>query len=610
MIPTILAEAALRSMALGTAVGLGLWMMRARGARLRMTAWTLALVGALLMPALMQWQTVEITAPRRVVERAPAIVQTLRTHVPIPAAMPAAMPARPVPARTDWRVKATTAWLVVVTLLLLRTMIGFALSARIWRRATRINEPWATGMNVRESARIDAPATFGSGILLPMEWREWDDVRRRAVLAHEGEHVRWGDFYVQLLSRVHFAFFWFSPLAWWLRNRLTTLAEAASDDAALVAIEDRPGYAEILLDFARRPQRAFASVAMARSATVSRRVERILAGGPLHVTKRAAYAFVAGFVVCLAALIAGCTVHAQAPAASSFAQESAQAQPAAKPSPTAESKKADEARHGFQWRTGDHGDPYVIVSGDSITMSGSSEDVERARSHRPEGAGDYIWFDHDGRPYIITDPAVIRRAKELFKPQEELGRKQEELGRQQEALGEQQERLGEQQSGVKVRVPSMDARVDALRREVVELEQQLTRAHVDRLTSDTTFDELVKQVQAAKDKELTQEQLGELQSRLGEAQSALEDKFSQRLSDVQSRLADLQSAFGELQAKAGEAQERVAEQQSKLGEEQSRLGEQQSKLGEEQSRLAEHADRELRKLLESCVEDGRAKPAK
>src|SRR5579884_330054 len=574
MIAAMLAEAALRSLALGGVVGLGLWISRARGVRLRMTAWTLALLAALLMPAMMQWRTLQITAPRQVVERAPAVLfQTLQRRGPA-----LHVPAQPSRARLDWRAEATTAWSVVVTLLLLRLLIAFALALRVWRRAAPVRESWATGMSVRESPDIGAPATFGSGILLPLEWREWDGLRRRAVIAHERAHVRWGDFYVQLLGRLHLALFWFSPLAWWLQNRLTLLAEAAADDAALADVADRTGYAEILLDFARRPQRAFAAVAMARSATITRRVDRILTGAPLHATERAAYLFVCAAVTCVAALIAGSSVHAQAPASS----------PA----------KTDEAKgHCCYWRIGaDHGDSYVIVSGDSIIMSGLASDVERARSYRSQTAGDYIWFTQNGKSYLVTDPATLRAIKEMFKPQEELQRKQDELERQQEPLERRQDELSKQQDGVKVLVPPMDQKLHELEREAEAVSKRLNDAHFEKLANDPNFKALVKSMEGAR--ELNQDQLNDLMDRLGEMQDRLGDDYWNRMSDMQSRIGELQSELGELQSRAGEEQSRIGEQQSKLGEEQSRLGDQQSKLGEEQSRLAEQADREIRKMLQ------------
>jgi hypothetical protein len=96
------------------------------------------------------------------------------------------------------------------------------------------------------------------------------------VLSHEGAHVAHGDFYLLLLAALNRAVFWFSPFAWWQFTRLAELAEAISDDAAIAALEDRPSYAGILLDVARKAPHAPPALAMARPRTVRRRVERIL----------------------------------------------------------------------------------------------------------------------------------------------------------------------------------------------------------------------------------------------------------------------------------------------------------------------------------------------
>ena len=47
---------------------------------------------------------------------------------------------------------------------------------------------------------IAGPVTFGSTILLPPHYGDWDWRKRRAVLAHEGAHVANRDFYVLLLA--------------------------------------------------------------------------------------------------------------------------------------------------------------------------------------------------------------------------------------------------------------------------------------------------------------------------------------------------------------------------------------------------------------------------
>ncbi|MFX4914303.1 M56 family metallopeptidase, partial [Acinetobacter baumannii] len=90
------------------------------------------------------------------------------------------------------------------------------------------------------------PVTFGSTILLPPHYRDWDVRKRQAVLAHEGAHVANRDFHVLLLASLNRAVFWFSPFAWWHLAQLAELAEVISDARAVEVVEDRCSYAEIL----------------------------------------------------------------------------------------------------------------------------------------------------------------------------------------------------------------------------------------------------------------------------------------------------------------------------------------------------------------------------
>ena len=67
----LLLESALRSLALGVAIWLGLALLRVRNPRAHMTAWTVVLVASLAMPVLMHRLTMTIPAaapPLRVVE--------------------------------------------------------------------------------------------------------------------------------------------------------------------------------------------------------------------------------------------------------------------------------------------------------------------------------------------------------------------------------------------------------------------------------------------------------------------------------------------------------------------------------------------------------------
>jgi hypothetical protein len=168
-------------------------------------------------------------------------------------------------------------YLAVAAVLLARLLIGIALIVRLVWAARPLREGWTAGCDVRVGDAITMPVTFGRTILLPSNCTHWSALKRLAVLSHEKSHMDQGDFWVLLVASLNRAVFWFNPLSWWLLRRLTELAEIISDDAAIEAIGDPPGYAEILLDIARHARPTAAGVTMARPRTLRRRVERILA---------------------------------------------------------------------------------------------------------------------------------------------------------------------------------------------------------------------------------------------------------------------------------------------------------------------------------------------
>ncbi|HEV3483747.1 MAG TPA: M56 family metallopeptidase [Candidatus Acidoferrales bacterium] len=215
-------------------------------------------------------------------------------------------------------------------------------------------------------------------------------------------------------------------------------------------------------------------------------------------------------------------------------------------------------RAGWPGFDGGFGGRYVIVSGDSpILMSGDSEDVEHATSLRNKIKGDYIWFQHDEKNYVIRDQATVQRAKDLFKAEEELGKKQEALGKQQEALGDQQRELGKKMEAVHVQIPDMSA-------DMQKLEAQM------------------KQLSAGG----TQQQLG----------------------DLQRQIAELQHKIGESQYQAGDQQRQIGEQMRELGRQQGELGQQQGQLGRQQAEASRQANEQMRQLLDDAITRSTAQP--
>ena len=108
-----------------------------------------------------------------------------------------------------------------------------------WRLRSAASPAFHHATNVYESERVAVPVAVGwlrPAVLLPIEWREWDQMKLDAVLAHEGAHVRRRDGLVAILAGVNRSLLWFHPLAWWIERRLALLADQACDEASVAQL--------------------------------------------------------------------------------------------------------------------------------------------------------------------------------------------------------------------------------------------------------------------------------------------------------------------------------------------------------------------------------------
>jgi beta-lactamase regulating signal transducer with metallopeptidase domain len=594
-------ESALRSLMMAAVVWAGIKVLRVSNVVVQKTAWTLVLIAALAMPGLMHWNLLQPKA---------AVIVPVRELLPRVVDMPAASTTTitvfpsaavtPMPithwSLSKWESLVVPVYLAICALLLLRLVVGLAMASRIWHRAEPASVLLEPRASVRISADLQTPVTIGSSVVLPESFAAWDLSKLRVVLAHERSHVRQGDFYWQLIAGIHAAIFWFSPLSWWLKKEISDLGEAISDGAALAESHSRANYAEVLVEFAAERQRPLAGVAMARSSNIRRRVDRLLVEQKFRsafTTCKWHVAAVSLLVpVALVAAVALVRVQAAeamkvpdtllpqvAPVAHAIAaipviavRTSAAAMPAAivrAVTPALAQTKASQSSVDIHESTDDDSNSYAIATGDSTNMygswhSGNTFDQVKSKMH-----GNYIWFEHNGKSYVIDDPALVARAHEYFKPMEELGRRQGELGEQQGRLGEEQGRLGELQA--KASAPSPD-----LSKEMADLQAALKKLQ------DQKFQQDVKQ-----------DDLSDMQG---------------KLADVQGKLAEMQGKFGDAQAKIGEKQAEFGEQQAKLGEQQAKLGQQQAALGSQQAQLSQVATQKMKALIDSALQSGKARP--
>jgi beta-lactamase regulating signal transducer with metallopeptidase domain len=304
-----LVSAALRTLLLALLVDLCLRILRVRHPQLLLAAWTAVLMASLAMPLLQRYALVTVPIA---VDLPVSFADLPGSESPAMDAASGATPAVAVSVHGEpaWRFWLLGGYLIVAAAMLVRLLVGVVLSWNLVRAARPIRDAWAEGGRVRASAAICAPVTVGGSIVLPLDCVGWAASTQRAVLAHERAHVAGGDFYLLLLSQLNRVLFWFNPLSWWLHCRLASLAELTSDDAAIDALDDGPGYAAILLEMARRSAPVRGVVAMARPNTVCRRIERILAQDerqlPAHWRQRAAYGIgVAPLALATAISVAG-----------------------------------------------------------------------------------------------------------------------------------------------------------------------------------------------------------------------------------------------------------------------------------------------------------------
>lgn len=546
--------------------------------------------------------------------------------------------------RVRWGVIALAIYLLGLGILLARLLVGFRgshrlvagacdISPRYFPRKDEVDDVHTSAaldfvaaqsqgaglsvvLHLKESPALLVPATVGIRkpvVLLPPGWREWGREKLEAVLSHEISHVARRDALTQLLSALHCALFWFSPLPWWLDRQITDLAEQASDEAALAGGADSTLYAETLLGFFSQLERGAGRVrwhalSMASSQSSSghaeRRVDRILAWRPANSMKKSLIAVSIACAVPVIFLIASLHPSLKAQAAAEPANatpvtsvaNTRAAQPAemsrrasfepvvqAVPAAKANSEQAKDD-HAFEDsnRSNVHGGFYSFGSGpryviiransNSVTMSGDEEDVQHARALRGKIKGDFIWFERDEKSYVITDPAFLARVNGLFAPQEELSKQQDALGRQQDELGRQQDELGRQQD-------ELGKKMDAVSVQVPDISPDLERIHAR-----------LKQLQASG---ATQSELGSVQSQIGE---------------LQSRLGRLQSQAGQQQSVIGRQQSELGQKQSELGRKQGELGRQQGELGRRQGELARKASSQLRSIFDDAITKGIAKP--
>ncbi len=293
----------------------------------------------------------------------------------------------------------------------------------------------------------------------------------------------------------------------------------------------------------------------------------------------------------------------------------------------------------YHYHIASNGDSYAVVSGSgaNVDFSGDWSPAQKAQidAARRMAHGPFLWFTHDGKSYVVTDPAIVARLDAMYEPMKELGVQQRLLGRTQRNLGEQQRELSKEETDALNL--SVQTQVNAeMQKALADLEKEQSQWNAQTMAamqaelkaaqaelSPEKMAEIQKEVQAA-GAELTPEKMAAVQAEMKAVQARLSpeevaemqkqikaaaEKWSaQNLAQMQARLAEVQARLGEMQTRLSDRQAIVASRMGALGAEQGRLGEEEGRLGAAQARMAARIQAEVQRIIQESIRNGKAQP--
>ena len=560
-----------------------------------------------------------------------------------------------------WRSLTFPLYAAIAIVIVFRLVIGLALAFRI-RLAARpvsLTGAHASGLRISSSSAVSSPVTIGSSIILPSDYESWDTEKLHIVLAHERSHIRQGDFYLQLLAGLYTALFWFSPLGWWLKHKLSDLAEAISDHAGLQQAASRSSYAQILLEFAAAPRPTLIGVAMARTGSISRRIERLLNDSTFRQafagTRRRA--LIAVLLVPVALFAATALVRVQAASqAPGNVPDQAPAQPAKPSQPEAPLSGISTPEQ-----------PSNAAAPSAIQAPSSEVEPQPAVPQVAPAPPGSASAPAPGVPRVVVVPKIAPKVVvippmpriEVHIPQidySQIRAKVEAATAAAQAAAREGHHYSYAYSsngdsyGI-VRGNGEHAQfsgdlhnpdVDKIRKlahgDFLWFKRDGKYYYVDDPATLAEIEAMYKPMELLGKQ---QEELGHQQEELGKKQEELarqQEQATVPTPDVSKEIAEINAAVAKLQGKSGKTvtQEELADLQSKLGElqgklgglqgqmggvrgefgakmgalgaQQGKLGAQQGGLGAEQGRLAQQADQKVKSIIDQSMQKGKAHP--
>jgi septal ring factor EnvC (AmiA/AmiB activator) len=125
---------------------------------------------------------------------------------------------------------------------------------------------------------------------------------------------------------------------------------------------------------------------------------------------------------------------------------------------------------------------YVLfLEKNSVSMSGSLDDLVQARSVREKNRGSMLWFRQAGREYVVTDPEVLHAFAEIHAAEGAQDERQDKLEQELDELDDRLEDLSQQKDDL----DDLRGDPEEVKRAMADLEREITAASakIDRLNA-------------------------------------------------------------------------------------------------------------------------------
>ena len=514
---------------------------------------------------------------------------------------------------------------------------------------------------VRVTERIETPLVTGfvrPVVLLPGErFNVLNERQREMALCHELAHLKRADLWLGCVPALAERLFFFHPLAHLVSREYSLAREAACDAAVVETLDAAPHeYGCLLLALGvSRPQAGAAANAAWSFVHLKRRIAMLqeLPSGP-RSSRAVAVAAVAVAVLALLPLrLVARPGSAPPPTSSTFATVS-QDRPAPRGGDV-ELPAGLEVENARRERAAQELNFVLLLEG-RHTMSGSEQNLERARSFQRNGEP-LLWVRSSGREYVIRDQDVLRQARDAWKIFNEKELEKVAKGDHVEALAKLvadsplAAQLGADAArlGVEVGAQAAEAVLETLRNlhfsdrdfekmkelgefkalKDLELQKELKALmHSDwvkQLESLKELDQLkelhkLDTLREVRESESLREALRELHESLGEIERNAGQDVERSMREHRDHLHDMQDRLHDMKDHMHDMKDRLHEQGGKLHEMleplhgmHEPLAEMGRHLGEMGREIGEHTGRameRMRELIERAIAEGTARPVK